>query len=326
MQVYINRGPVQGPWGGGAKFFNAYWEFTGEHDPLTLAVSQGFPAGSRGDIELCDDPSMNINPDVMLIVGLDNQGPTQISIDQAVMYQLYVKPTCKIVLRVNECDARKGTTGMDEMLLKVSEHVDGTVFVSNWLKDYFNEKGWACKEQTVIYNGVQRSIFKQQPKLNNGKLNIVAHHWSDNRMKGADVYEKIDELVGEQPDKFAFTYVGRHQCDFKNTKVIRPLHGHALGAELGKHDVYVSGSLFDPGPNHILESLACELPTYVHRDGGGAVEFAGCDSTYVSWTDLKNRLEHHLHPTGVPAIHLRSWKESVAEYNDFLKSIVNLPA
>lgn len=273
MQVYINRKVVRGAWGGGNLFTKAFHELAPKHP----------------DVEVLINTDGRINPDVILLAGLDNDG-VDISAEQAIMYKMYVKPSCRIVLRVNENDARKDTRGMDELLFKVSEHVDHTVFVSTWLQEYFREKGWGCQSQSVIHNGVDRDVFKPQPKLNNGKLNIVAHHWSDNPLKGADVYEALDRFVGEHPDRFAFTYVGRHKCDFRNTTVVRPLSGKPLGEELGKHDLYVSASRFDPGPNHVLEALACGLPTLVHVDGGGACEFAGSSHTYYSWEQLESLL------------------------------------
>ena len=295
MKAYINRNVVVGPWGGGNLFVRAFHEMA-----------------PREDVEVMQDPSGNINPEVILLVGLENDNQGGISAEQAIMYKMYVKPDCKIVLRVNENDARKGTSDVDEMLRQVSMYVDHTVFVSHWLQDYFMKQGWTGPN-SVIYNGVQRSVFAPQPKLNNGKVNIVAHHWSDNRMKGADIYEKLDELVAEHPDRFNFTYIGRHKCDFKNTTVIRPLSGKALGDELGKHDVYVSASRFDPGPNHILEALACELPTYVHSDGGGAVEFAGVDHSYSSWDELKSTLLNGSF-TKNKAFVPPSWKDCINEY------------
>lgn len=304
----MNRRPVNGPWGGGNAFFRAYHEF-----------------GERPGIEVLRDPTLSINPDTVLLVGLENDGQ-DIGVEQAIMYKMYVKPECLLVFRVNECDARKGTTHIDDALLAVSEHMDGTVFVSRWMQDYFNAKGWACKNQAVIINGVDRSIFRPGPKPNNGKLNIVAHHWSDNPMKGADVYEKLDELVGQCPDKFAFTYIGRHRCDFKHARVIRPLSGKALGEELGKHDVYVSASRFDPGPNHVLEALACGLPTFVHADGGGCVEFAGSHASYRDWDMLRAILGCEYAVLGsapgdpfnkfVPS----TWQTCVQEYNAFLEA------
>ena len=303
MKVYLNREIVAGPWGGGNNFVKAFHEFAPQCTDVSLERHQ----------------SALVTPDVILLAGLANEGPACISAEQAIMYKLYFKPDVKIVLRVNECDARKGTDDVDDMLLKVSEHIDGTIFVSKWLQDYFNQKGWACSNQAVVINGVQSSIFKPQPKFNNGKLNIVAHHWSDNRMKGADIYERIDQFVGEHPDKFAFTYVGRHKCDFKNTTVIKPLHGPALGEELGKHDVYVSASQWDPGPNHVLEALACGLPTVVSRQGGGCVEFAGHSHSFRDWNDLEAMLFAGVVQNG-QSISLRGWRPCIQEYIDFCEA------
>ena len=301
MKVYINRMPVSGPWGGGNLFVSAFHK-----------------RAPSDKCELMLDPTLNIKPDVILMAGLDNDG-YGISIDQAVMYKLYVDENVQIVLRVNENDARKDTHHVDDMLVKVSAHIDGTVFVSNWLRDYFMDKGWACKNNTVIYNGVAGDVFAPQPKLNNGKFNIVAHHWSDNRMKGADIYERIDRFIGDNPDKYAFTYIGRHQCDFKHTKVVRPLAGKELGKALGEHDFYVSASVYDPGPNHILEALSCGLPTVVDRRGGGCVEFAGFDHTFRDWNDL----EAILMGKGCgpnTAITLKGWGPCVEEYIAFLEA------
>jgi hypothetical protein len=306
MKVYVNRLPHSGPWGGGNIFVTAFHKRAPDMCELLL------------------DQTLNVSPDVILLAGLDNDG-YGISVDQAVMYKMYMEGhhKVKIVLRVNENDARKETTHMDPMLLKVSAHIDGTVFVSRWVQQYFNDKGWACKDQAVIVNGVAPEVFKPMPKLNNGKLNVVAHHWSDNALKGKDIYEKLDELVGHEPDRFAFTYIGRHKCDFKHTTVVKPIAGKVLGEELGKHDVYVSASRFDPGPNHCLEALSCGLPTYVHRDGGGCVEFAGEDHAYRDWSGLEDILLRGPHPLpSNSAITLQGWTPCIKEYVAYLDQVM----
>ena len=73
----------------------------------------------------------------------------------------------KIILRVNECDARKGTHNVDNLWIECSKYVDKTVFVSNWIKDYFFKKGWHCKDSAVIYNGVNIEHFKEREKIEN---------------------------------------------------------------------------------------------------------------------------------------------------------------
>ena len=87
-------------------------------------------------------------------------------------------------------------------------------------------------------------------------------------------------------NKITFTYIGRSKANFKNTNLILPTFGKNLGEELSKYDVYISASRYDPGPNHIIESLACEIPTYALDISGGAVEMVGKNHVYSSFEDL----------------------------------------
>lgn len=303
MKAYVNRYPVRGPWGGGNLWTSAFHEYA--------------PAM---DVELVASDTIQGAPDVIMLAGLDNDG-AGISAEQAIMYKMYMsgEKDIKLVMRVNENDARKGTSNVDDMLLKVSAHIDSTVFVSRWLQDYFNNKGWACPKQTVIYNGVSNK-FQPMPKIGEDKVHIVTHHWSDNYLKGFDVYDKLDEFVGLNKDKFTFTYVGRDRGTFKNTKVVKPLHGKALAEELGKYDVYVSASRFDPGPNHVLEALACKIPTYVHKDGGGSVEFAGSDHVYSNWDQLERILREGAFAKNIGAIVLPRWEDCIKQYVEWMKA------
>lgn len=307
MKVYINRSPVNGPWGGGNAFFREFKKL--------IVENHGH--------ELVDAGSLTVKPDVILLAGISAEG-RDISVDQAVMYKDFLEQgygqSIKLVLRVNENDARKKTNNIDKHLASVFKYMDGIVFVSDWLRDYFDPNGDVNKSTptTVIKNGVDDTMFTPQPKMSNGKVNIVAHHWSDNRMKGFDIYEKIDSFVGENPD-FTFTYIGRDLRTFKHTNVVHPMFGTRLGQELGKHDVYVSASLFDPGPNHVIEAISCGLPTYVHKDGGGCVEFAGNDHVFPDWDALKAILlsKKFVQNTTV----FSSWSTCIQEYNRFLETV-----
>lgn len=306
-KVYINRMPIFSPWGGGALFVNAAYEH------LT-----GF---GHQVIEATDLKTM---PDVILLAGLTNDGQG-VSAEQAVMYKMFMSSQghdIKLVLRVNENDARKGTKNVDNELIELSKHVDGTVWVSSWLQEYFSEKGWYCTNNITIKNGVNKDIFKPGEKLANGKINLVTHHWSNNELKGFDIYEEIDRWL-ETPvgQGFTFTYIGRDRNTFKNTKVITPLVGKKLGEELGKYDVYVSASRFDPGPNHILESLSCELPTFVHDDGGGCVEFTNNTGVYDSFDKLKHCLVNRIFPDVKNVQQIDDWKTCIASYSKFIEAI-----
>jgi len=265
MKILINRQIVNGPWGGGNKFVKAFYEIgTKRGHKITNVFEDNI------DLIFLQDP----RPSAKVGIG----------INETIHYRKFHKNT-KLVQRINECDARKNTDFMDVFLLSCSEWLDHTVFVSNWMQNYHSIKGWKCKNYSTIYNGADLEIFQKREKINNGKVNIVTHHWSDNFMKGFDFYNEIDNFVGENED-FTFTYIGREMGTFKNTKVIPPLFGEELGRELGKYDLYISASRFDPGPNHILESLACKIPTYVYTEGGGCIEFAGEDMVFKDTEEL----------------------------------------
>lgn len=291
MKVLVNREPLRGqPWGGGNLFIIALCD-----ELSTAGIDVSHKLSHDIDVIFMQDPRYS---------------ELQISINEIAAHKsLY--PGTRIIHRVNECDARKNTSGMDGLLRKCSTLTDHTIFVSKWMRDYHLKLGWESKKNSVIHNGVNLDHFSEGEKMENGKINLVAHHWSNNRLKGFDIYEKIDELVGDD-NKFTFTYIGRHNNTFKNTRIVDPLFGKDLGRELSRHDVYISASICDPGPNHILESLACKIPTYVISTGGGAVEFAGLTHAYDDFKDLVSILKMGNYDINdyIP----RSWKECIADY------------
>ena len=286
MKILINRKPVEGPWGGGNHFIKAFFKYGEKRGHQIVSSLQ-----PEIDAIFIHDPRY------------DELG---ISINEAIQYKRE-NSKVKIFQRINECDDRKGTTDVDPLLNECSKYIDHTFFVSHWMKSYHEFKGWKCKKTTVLINGVDRSIFKKNKKIENGKINLVTHHWSNNYLKGFDIYESLDDYVGTNKD-FTFTYIGRHRDTFKNSRIVSPLFGNALGEELGKYDVYISASRFDPGPNHILESLACEIPTLSLKIGGGACEFTSEQNTYKNFSELVQILEskNFDYSSGVE---LRSWKE-----------------
>jgi len=269
MRCMVNRTPVAGPWGGGNLFVRALCDkLTRDGHEVVHTLSQ------RPDKIIVVDPRQESGCD---------------SIESIINYAR--STGSKVTIRINECDARKGTLGLDQFLSDVSAYCDSTVFVSRWMQDYHVKKGWKCSNTSVTYNGVDRGVFHAREKINNGKINLVTHHWSNNPMKGFDIYEALDKLI-KNDDRFTFTYIGRDRGTFKNTRVVQPLAGMSLGDELGRYDAYVSASLFDPGPNHVIESIACRIPTFAITDGGGACEFVGNDWIYNNLEELLVKMQY----------------------------------
>lgn len=298
MKVFVNRLPINGPWGGGNNFLIAFREYASEFG-----------------IEVIDDLRSCI-PDAILVMGFDS-GNSGVDFYRAL--NTCAASNTKLIVRINENDARKGTTGVDNTMWSMINMSHGAVFVSQWLQQYYVNKFKSVPNALagIIYNGVNKNHFCSQSKLDNGKTNIVTHHWSDNKLKGNDIYEQIDQFVQDNPDKFSFTYIGRHSCKFKQTKVIDPLFGEALGKELGRYDVYISGSRFDPGPNHVAEGISCQLPTYVHKDSGGGCEFAGFDHIFKDFDELKSILMGRQFKSN-PNI-FGDWRSCIGYYIDFIK-------
>ena len=300
MNILLNRMPVQGPWGGGNLLVKAFCKYLPDYGHKVYHL---LDSNTLIDVIFLQDPS---------------HGNTGISINEAIVYKKF-NPNVKIVQRINECDARKDTEGVDNMLLECSHYIDATIFVSHWMKNYHMEKGWACKKNIVIYNGVDLTHFKPSKKIKNNKINIVTHHWSDNILKGFDIYEALDKFVKDN-NEFTFSYIGRHRNTFKNTNIVDPLFGEKLGLELSKYDVYISGSRYDPGPNHILESIACEIPTYVYKEGGGCIEFAGKDHVFKSFKDLKLLLLSKDFRQNSKSL-LYDWRNCIYQVSNFLEKV-----
>jgi glycosyltransferase involved in cell wall biosynthesis len=308
MKILMNRKPVNGPWGGGNLFVRAICDF----------------ASHRGH-QIVHDLSQK--PDAILIVD-PRYDDLRISINEISAIKKAF-PEIRVLHRINECDARKNTRGMDELLRNTSSIADVSVFVSDWMREWHTRgtQKWTAPRTDVVYNGVDSDHFRpasEDEKVSRNKISLVAHHWSNNQMKGFDFYEAVDRFVSQNEKEYSFTYVGRHTGTFsKSTRIVSPCFGKALGDELRKHHVYISGSFFDPGPNHIIEAIASGLPTWVRTHGGGALEFAGNDrgiddvESLISLLKDKDRL---LSPCQNNKS-FTNWKSCANSYFDILESL-----
>jgi glycosyltransferase involved in cell wall biosynthesis len=190
-------------------------------------------------------------------------------------------PSVICIHRVNECDQRKGSRFMDDLLAKVNEVADYTVFISGWLRNYHSARWFdAARPHSVIHNGADPRVFHPlggQMPLNGGPFRLVTHHWSDNPMKGFSVYQEIDRLIEKQElPGVEFWVIGRWPADmqWRSARLIGPVRGHRLASLLRQCHAYVTASLWEPGGMHFIEGAQCGLPVLFHEDGGGIVEVA----------------------------------------------------
>lgn len=188
-------------------------------------------------------------------------------------------PHVKIIHRINECDQRKGTSFMDETLRQANFQADYTVFISEWLRDYFCGLWFdAQRPHATIYNGADDTVFnagEQVGEQADTVFRLVTHHWSDNPMKGFPVYKLLDDLIanGNLPG-VEFWVIGNWPKGlvWRAAKTFPPASGHNLAGLLRQCQAYITASLWEPCGMHHVEGAQCGLPLLYHEDGGGIVE------------------------------------------------------
>jgi len=262
MHVSVGVNLQEGPWGGGNQFGHALVKHL-----RARGVRVSFDLKAR---------------DLDLIVLAEPRTELAISAydDRAIhRYLRDVNPRVLVVHRINECDERKGSDGVNARLIAANRVADHTVFVSGWLRDLFLGHGIASRSMSVIFNGSDRTIFHPQGyrRWDGAEpLRLVTHHWGANWLKGFDIYGRLDNLLGDAAfrERFAFTYIGRlpEAFHFHHATYLEPLHGPQLAATLRSHHVYLTASQFEPGGNHQNEGALCGLPL-LYRDSGCLPEY-----------------------------------------------------
>jgi glycosyltransferase involved in cell wall biosynthesis len=258
--VAFNMKPVKGPWGGSSPFVVQFATFL---ERLGYRVTYRLEPGT--DVVVLIDPRTD----------LPNKpfGPAEIASFRK------SHPRLRVLHRVNECDGRKGTDFMDNLLAEANGVADATVFISRWVRDYHAERWFdASRHHEVIYNAADRAVFHPVGGAvfdGTGPLRIVTHHWSDNPLKGFDVYRQVDrELARGKLGDTEFWVVGRWPGDIRwqAAKTVPPLAGKDLADTLRSCHVYLTASRWEPCGMHHVEGAQCGLPLIYHEDGGGIVE------------------------------------------------------
>ena len=257
LKISMGMNIQPGPWGGGNQFGKSLRDYL-----LAQGEEVSFDLNRPGlDIVLLTEPRANLS------ISAFN--------DRDIFAYLARNPRTLVVHRVNECDQRKGTKGVNFRLLRANLCADHTVFVSRWLRGLFLEMGLPSLESSVIHNGSDEAVFNRrghQPWDGREPLRLVTHHWSSNWMKGFDVYTRLDEMLAREPwrDLFSFTYVGNlpEGFAFGASEHAPPTHGEYLADQLRRCHVYITASRNEPGSHHQNEGAACGLPLLYMESGG----------------------------------------------------------
>lgn len=279
MKVAIGSKIIDGPWGGGNLFLKNLHEFL-----------EKFKHQVVFDLE---------DNDIDLILFTDPRkarGSTSTITGNQIKRYLSKNKTTVVVQRINECDERKGTKGVNKKYLRASKLADHVVLVSSWLRDIYILEGLESTKSSVILSGSNKKFFNQkgiQPKSLHEKFKIITHHWSDNWMKGFEAYKKLDTLIEKTnlSDIITFTYLGNFPKDlnFTSSEIIPPKNEQQSSEILKKHHIYITGSLFEPSGNHHIEAAQCGLPI-LYINSGGTTEY--CKNYGLEYTidNLENKI------------------------------------
>lgn len=261
MNISLGMTIRTGPWGGGNQFGRTLVEYLERQ-------------GARVSFDLCQ-------PDLDIILLIDPRPTSQTATYSDIQireYLTHVNPSAIVIHRVNECDERKGTTGVNDTLMAANRIADHTVFVSTWLSELFAPR-MAGRPSSVILSGADHSVFHangDESWDHSGPLRLVTHHWGGSWLKGFDIYQKLDEMIGspEYNSRFAFTYIGNvpEGFEFKHARYLPPMHGEVLAAELRSHHVYLTASRNEPSGMHHIEGASCGLPL-LYIDSGALPEY-----------------------------------------------------
>src|SRR4030065_2874325 len=273
MTLSIGSNKIKGPGGGGNRFANS---LTGYLKNKGWDVTTDL---SNGDIDLI----LMTEPRITSKTGAYNQ--------RQISRYLIKKPDTIVVHRINECDERKGTRGVNKYLMRANRVADYTIFISDFLRDLFIQKGlFKNKNSGAVKNGADAGVFNLKDKKKwNGKspVKIVTHHWGYSPNKGFDIYEKLGALDSTGNLKIEFSYIGKipDNIEFKGIKIITPLSGKELVDKLKSNHIYVTGSINEPAGMHHIEGAMCGLPL-LYRNSGALPEY--CEDFGVMFEGVKD--------------------------------------
>jgi len=272
VKVAFGSKIVEGPWGGGNLFLINLKNYL-----LKNGVEVVFDLRDEDiDVILFTDPRNSI-------------GSTSTITKNKIDKYLRNKTKTVVVQRINECDERKNTKGVNKKYINASKVADHVVFVSSWLESLYISQGIEKNKTSVILSGSNEDYFNTLDKQywdKSKKIKLITHHWSSNWMKGFKIYEKIDNYLRDTDlnEKLEFTYLGNYpkNLEFNKTLTLPPVDEIQTAKILKDHHIYITASINEPSGNHHIEAAQCGLPI-LYLDSGGVTQY--CEGFGVSFSE-----------------------------------------
>ena len=179
MKVFFNLKPPNGSYGGGSFFVKDLEEFF-----ITKNIKITYELENDIDFIIMIDP---------------RKGKCKINgINEILNYKKNINNNVKIIYPVNECDIkREKSINIEPKIIYAIKNVDIPLFISNWLFNYYNTKYFKNNlKKLVINNACNKKYFYpvENKKINNNKIKLVTHHWSDDFLKGFEIFQKLGKF------------------------------------------------------------------------------------------------------------------------------------
>lgn len=274
MNVCVWFQTTEGPWGGGNQFLKALGRWLAAHGHQVTDRPRG-------------------GEDVVLVNAFNAGAGQRLRPNEVahVRRQGVVRPWSRFVpARLSSSLARKGPaivhrldgvaelvrgrrTEADDLQRDVNALTDFTIFQSVYCRESFGSVGVTPPASTIIYNGVDGSVFypaaeRREP----GRvLRFIGSSWSSNPRKGFPTLAALS-LVPDVEVRFAGRWP--ESVDPQRVVMLGAKPSADLAGSLRDADAMVHAAENEPCSNAILEALACGLPV-LYRDSGGNRELAG---------------------------------------------------
>jgi len=181
----------------------------------------------------------------------------------------------KITVRVNDCDITRPnlppSRSREKAIIKNNNEINYYIFNSQFIKNHY-KKFINVEKSAVIYNGCDTTIFYPSANIKPQKFRIVTHHWSDNMNKGYQMYYDLWSYL-KGTNNYEFVFIGKNVPEmFKEVPITGPYVGLELSNAIRDCQIYITDSIFDSCPNHVIEAISCGIPILYRKHEGGARE------------------------------------------------------
>ena len=199
------------------------------------------------------------------------------SLEQIINHRNMKNKNGKIIIRVNDCDITRPNLppeqSREKAIIKNNNEINYFIFNSEFIRDYY-QKFIDVSKSAVIYNGCDTNIFYPENSIIDKpkQFKIITHHWSNNMNKGYQIYYDLWKYF-MKTNNYEFVFIGKNIPDmFKEVPIIGPYVGNELANAIRNCQIYITDSIYDSCPNHVIEAISCGLPILYRRHEGGARE------------------------------------------------------